>query len=69
MGIHGDSLKIKVNAPPVDNAANKECIKVLSKAFKTSKGNIEIKDGEKSRRKTVKVNLPLSKIKKALHID
>ncbi len=69
VGIYGDSLKIKVNSPPVDNAANKECIKILSKVLKTNKGNIEIKEGQKTRKKTVKIGLNLSEIKKALDID
>ena len=29
VGIHDDSLKIKLTAPPVDNAANKMCIQCV----------------------------------------
>jgi uncharacterized protein (TIGR00251 family) len=52
----GNRLKIKLNSPPVDGAANKELIKFLAKYFKTAKSNIEILRGLKSRNKTVRIN-------------
>lgn len=52
-GIYGDALKIKLTAPPVDGAANKMCIKYLSKCFKLPKSSIEIISGQNSRTKLV----------------
>ena len=52
-GLHGDALKIKLTAPPVDNAANKMCIKFLSKSLQVSKSSIEIISGHTSRTKMV----------------
>jgi uncharacterized protein len=50
-GQHGDALKIKVTAPPVDDAANKMCVQYLAKWFKVPKSSIEIISGHTSRTK------------------
>jgi uncharacterized protein (TIGR00251 family) len=52
-GRHGDALKIKLTAPPVDGAANKMCIQYLSKWLNISKSAIEIISGHGSRTKRV----------------
>lgn len=50
-GLHGDAIKIKLTAPPVDGAANSMCIKYLAKCLKISKSSIEIIAGHASRTK------------------
>ncbi|MFO7556771.1 MAG: DUF167 domain-containing protein [Desulfobacterales bacterium] len=50
-GQHGDALKIKLTAPPVDDAANKMCIQYLSKRLNVPKSSIEIISGHTSRTK------------------
>jgi uncharacterized protein YggU (UPF0235/DUF167 family) len=50
-GQHGDALKIKLMAPPVDDAANKMCIQYLAKWLKVPKSSIEIISGHTSRTK------------------
>lgn len=52
-GLHGDALKIKLTAPPVDNAANKMCIQFLAKALKVPKSSLEILSGHTGRTKRV----------------
>lgn len=54
-GLHGDAMKIKLTAPPVDGAANKLCIKYLSKLLKIPKNRIEIVAGHTGRHKTILV--------------
>lgn len=49
------ALKIKLSAPPVDGAANKELIKFLSKSFGISKSQIEIISGETSKKKRIRI--------------
>ncbi len=44
-------LRVRLNAPPVDGAANKELIKLFSKYFGVAKTDISIVSGEKSRHK------------------
>jgi uncharacterized protein (TIGR00251 family) len=50
-GQHGDALKIKLTAPPVDDAANRMCIQYLAKCLKIPKSYIEIISGHTSRTK------------------
>ncbi len=50
-GLHGDALKIRLTAPPVDNAANKLCIKYLAKCLKVSQSTLEILSGHTGRNK------------------
>ncbi len=57
-GRHGDELKIKLTAPPVDGAANKMCVKYLAKRLGVSKGSLEILSGGASRRKRLLIRLP-----------
>jgi len=52
-GLHGDALKIKIKAPPVDGAANKMCIQYLAKCLKVPKSALEIISGHTSRSKLI----------------
>lgn len=48
-----DAIKIRIKAPAVEGAANKELVKFLAKSFKVPKGDILFKTGEHSKIKTV----------------
>lgn len=48
-------LKIKLTAPPVDGAANKMLITLLSKEFEVAKSKIKILKGETSKMKIVEI--------------
>ena len=50
-GEHNGSLRVKVSAPPVDGAANKELTQVLAKAFNVSRSAVSILSGQNSRLK------------------
>ena len=52
-GQHGEALKLKLKAPPVDGAANKMCIQYLAKCLKIPKSSIEIISGHTSRTKRI----------------
>jgi len=57
-GLYGDdAVKIRVAAPAVEGAANKELIKFLSKKFKVSKSSIELISGQSSKIKLVRLAL------------
>ena len=56
VGEHGDALKIRLTAPPVDGAANKLCIKYLSKITGISKSAFEIASGQTSRTKHILIH-------------
>lgn len=55
-GVHGDALKVRVMAPPVDGAANAAVIAVLSEAFAVPRTSVRILAGENSRSKIVEVD-------------
>lgn len=54
-GRHGDALKIRLAAPPVDGAANDELIRFLAERLSVPRSAVTITAGHTSRRKTVKV--------------
>lgn len=49
------ALVVRLNAAPVDNAANAELIEVIADALGVAKRSVTIASGEKSRRKIVLV--------------
>lgn len=53
VGMHGNVLKIRLTAPPVDGAANKMCLKYLAKCLAVPTSRLEILSGQKSRTKHV----------------
>ena len=53
VGLHGDSLKIRVAAPPVDGAANNACVKFLAKCLSVAPSSLEIISGQNSRTKKI----------------
>jgi uncharacterized protein (TIGR00251 family) len=55
VGEHNGLLRIRIAAPPVEGAANKELIRVLAKMFKVSRGSIEIISGHGCRVKQVRI--------------
>jgi len=57
VGLLDNALKIKIKAPAVEGAANKELIKFLSKSFKIAKSNISFISGQSSKIKIIKLPL------------
>lgn len=57
-GLHGDRLKIRVKAPPVEGKANDELVKFLARLFNVTKSDIEVRRGLTDRRKTVAIRQP-----------
>jgi uncharacterized protein (TIGR00251 family) len=55
-GIQGNELKLRLTAPPVDDAANKLCIEFLAGELKVAKSRVAIVSGAKSRHKIIKVS-------------
>ena len=55
VGCHETALKIKLTAPPVGGAANKQCIQILAKALGLPKSAITITSGRTSRRKQIRI--------------
>lgn len=54
-GIHNGELKLRLTAPPVDDAANTQCVELLAKRLGIAKSSIAIIHGHKSRHKTLRI--------------
>lgn len=55
-GLHGEALKIRLAAPPVDGKANAELLGFLAKACGVSRSAVELLSGETSRAKRVRIS-------------
>ena len=55
IGTHGDALKIKLAAPPVDGKANEALIAFLAKTLGVPKSRVDLVAGQSSRAKRVRV--------------
>jgi uncharacterized protein (TIGR00251 family) len=57
-GVHGDALKVRLAAPPVDQRANLLLVDFLSKALALPSNAISIKRGRRGRSKLVEIAAP-----------
>jgi uncharacterized protein (TIGR00251 family) len=55
VGKHGDALKVRLTAPPVDSAANNALVALLAEALGVSHRDVQIVAGATSRMKLVEV--------------
>jgi uncharacterized protein len=60
-GTHGDSLKFRLAAPPVDGKANAELVRFLADAFDVPQRQVTIVRGETSRQKSVRIVAPAAR--------
>jgi uncharacterized protein len=60
-GRHGDALKLRLTAPPVDGEANKMCIEHLARMFKLPKSAVHLVAGHTRRTKIVRLTPPPGK--------
>lgn len=56
IGLHGESLKIRLASPPVEGRANEALVKFLASIFAVPLCNVKLLQGEKSRRKVVAIS-------------
>lgn len=54
-GTHGDALKVRLTAPPVDDAANEQLIELLARALGVTRSAVRIVSGSRGRSKLVEV--------------
>lgn len=54
-GLHGDALKIRLAAPPVDGKANEALVAFVAKTLGVPKANVELVSGQTSRAKRLRV--------------
>lgn len=54
-GLHGEALKIRLAAPPLEGRANEALLKYIAAAFGVPLRQVELKQGSQSRHKVVAV--------------
>ncbi|PYS85853.1 MAG: YggU family protein [Acidobacteria bacterium] len=54
-GEHNGALRVRIAAPPVAGAANRELVRTLAKIFKLPQNAVEIVSGANSKNKTVRL--------------
>ncbi len=54
-GLHGDALKIRLAAPPIEGRANEALLRFIADLFAVPLRNVELLRGAQSRHKMVKV--------------
>jgi uncharacterized protein (TIGR00251 family) len=57
-GLHGERLKIRLTAPPVDGKANAHLMAFLAQVFAVSKSQVSLESGLQSRQKRVRIKQP-----------
>ena len=54
-GLHGEALKIRLAAPPVEGRANEALLKFIAESFGVPLRQVELKQGGQSRHKIVAI--------------
>jgi uncharacterized protein (TIGR00251 family) len=54
--MHGDELKVRLSAPPVDGAANDALVRFLAETLGVPRAAVVVTGGLSSRSKTVRVD-------------
>lgn len=55
-GLHGEALKIRLAAPPIEGRANKALLKFIAGLFDVPVRQVELRQGGQSRHKVVAVS-------------
>ncbi len=68
-GLHGEALKVRLAAPPVDGAANDALIRFLAETLGVPRSAVAISSGSSGRRKSVVVSgLSISEVARVLQV-
>lgn len=55
IGIHGEALKMKIHAPPVDGKANDEIVRFFADQLGIARNRVSIEAGGKSKGKKLRI--------------
>ncbi|HUX85411.1 MAG TPA: DUF167 domain-containing protein [Chloroflexota bacterium] len=56
VGYQEGILRIDLNAPPIDNRANDELVKLLARELGIARGRVSVRHGQTSRQKLVEID-------------
>jgi uncharacterized protein (TIGR00251 family) len=60
VGPHGDQVKVRITAPPVDGKANTHLVRFVAKAFGVPPSAVSLVSGETGRDKRLRIARPRS---------
>lgn len=55
VGVHGEAIKVKVQAPAMDGKANEALLDFLAEKLSLPRRSVQLIAGEKSREKTIRI--------------
>jgi uncharacterized protein (TIGR00251 family) len=55
-GLHGEALKIRLAAPPIEGRANEALLKYIADLFSVPTRQVELRQGAQSRHKVVSIS-------------
>lgn len=55
VGVHGDAMRVRLSAPPVDGAANEALVELIAELLGVGRRAVRIVSGASSRSKVVEV--------------
>ncbi len=58
VGLHGERLRVRITAPPVDGKANRHLVDWLASLFDVPRSNVTLLRGDCGRAKTVRIDTP-----------
>lgn len=58
VGIHGDRVKVRLTAPPVEGKANQLLIKFLAKTFGVAPSRVSLQQGQTAKTKILRITRP-----------
>lgn len=61
-GLHGDALKLRIHARPIEGAANAAVVEFVAGWLDVAKRDVKLLRGDKSRRKTVWAPVPPERV-------
>ena len=62
VGEHDGALRVRIAAPPVEGAANEELVRTLARAFRVTRGAVEITAGHGSKSKQISIRSGVASI-------
>lgn len=54
-GVKDGELRVRLTSPPVEDAANRQCVELIAKSLGVARSRVSIRSGAKSRHKVVRV--------------
>ncbi len=58
VGLHGDTLKVRITAPPVEGQANEHLIRYLASIFGVGRSSVSLLAGQTGREKRFRIITP-----------